>query len=204
MRTIFFLLSFIYFTVFILSCKSNSTRDLYEFLSICQDEFFLDHGVQASEKLIEFEQFLIEEGHLVDVSGKSYIVLLRQLAKKTYFDPPLKKENFNNALLYKNPPNLYQCVETTYGIDSIQLALLPYHHVAEQVAEYLTSDEEVMVQGIFKIYSEQLSSNELEQPYIRETVLLLLYRWYFSSKYDRTLMIPEKSFEDVQTEKEAG
>lgn len=172
------------------SCKEKySDYDLYEFLNICNDEFYLDHGVLASEKLKEFESFLIEEGHLLDNSGKSYKVLLRNLTEKVYFDPPLVKDDFNNALLYKNPKQLYDCVGETFQIDSLRLTELPFYKVIEKVAEYLSKDEEVAIQGLFKIYATELSEEELETPYIKESILIMFYRWYFSSKYDRSIEI---------------
>lgn len=175
------------------NCKTKyNDYDLYEFLNICNDEFYLDLGVNASNKLEAFETFLIQENHLIDRSGKSYKVLLRELVKKTYFDPPLAKDDFNNVLLYKNPKHLYECVGETFQIDSVRLTELHFFEVSEKIANYLSKDKEVAVQGIFEIYANELSEKELEMPYIREIILTMLYRWYFSSKYDRTIHIENK------------
>ena len=184
-----------------MSCNQDlNDDDLYDFLNICNDEFYLDHGVFASEELEDFHFFLIEEGHLYDETGNSLRVLLRDLSKKLYFDPPLKKDDFRNALLYKNPHRLSECVEYNYGIDSIRLAELDFYEVTKKIEEHLSAHEEVKVQDLFSIYAKNLSIEELEKPFIKETVLLLLYRWYFSSKYNRDIPIDFDELEEFQQE----
>lgn len=183
----YFILFLSLFT-FLVSCNDEQD-DVYEFLNICNDEFYLDHGVLASEKMETFQQELIEEGHLLDNSGYALKVLLRHLAKKAYFDPPLKKDDFKNALLYKYPTQLYTCVSKNYNIDSTTLASLPFSKTQEKIANYASSDESIPVQGFFKIYAEELTEEELSKPYIKESILLFLYRWYFQSKYDREIQI---------------
>lgn len=174
----------------IVGCNSNpKENDYYDFLAICMDEFFLDHGVSSSQKLADFEFDLIEEGHLFDDSGKAYKVLLRNLSREIYFAPPLKIDDFNHALLYKNPPQLYQCVDFHFGVDSTALTHLKIFNVQEKIALELSDKEEVLIQDIFSIYHKELDDKDIEQPYIKETVLLLLYRWYFSSKYNREIPV---------------
>lgn len=182
------LLSFILMLFVLLSC-SKQEDDIYEFLNICNDSFYLDYGVEASEKMKEFQQELIDEGHLIDPSGAALKGLLQKLAKKTYFDPPLKKDDFNNALLYKYPTQLYTCVEKHYAVDSTTLVSLPFSKTQEKIAIYASSSEAIPIQGFFKIYAEEMSNKELEKPYIKESILLFLYRWYFQSKYDRQIPI---------------
>lgn len=164
-------------------------NDIYEFLNICNDEFYLDHGILASEEMETFQQELIDEGHLIDDSGYALKVLLRSLAKKTYFDPPLKKDDFNNALLYKYPTHLYTCVMDNYNIDSTKLATLSFSKTQQKIATFASSGNAIPVQGLFEIYATELSDAALTTPYIRESVLLFLYRWYFQSKYDRDIPI---------------
>lgn len=181
---ILFLILFFY----LVSCNDQQD-DIYDFLNICNDEFYLDYGVLASEKMNIFHQELIDEGHLVDDSGHALKVLLRNLAKKTYFDPPLRKDDFNNALLYKYPDQLYGCVTKYYNIDSSSIANLPFTETQEKIAIYASNSESIPVQGFFKIYAEELTDEELSKPYIKESILLFLYRWYFQSKYDREIPI---------------
>ncbi len=167
----------------IVGCNSNpKENDYYDFLAICMDEFFLDHGVNSTEKLEDFEFDLIEEGHLYDPSGKAYKVLLRNLSRDIYFVPPLKIDDFHNALLYKNPPELYRCVDFHYGVDSLALTQLKFFAVQEKIGEELSSKEEVRIQDLFSIYLNELDESDLEKPYSKDTILLLLYRWYFASK----------------------
>lgn len=182
------------------SCSQELQEDdLYDFLNICNDEFYLDHGVLASEELEDFQYFLIDEGHLYDKSGNSLRVLLRELSKKLYFDPPLKKEDFRNALLYKNPQELASCVDYHYNIDSTKIASLPFYDVSQKIEDHLTEHEEVKIQDLFSIYAKNLSVEEFEKPYIKETVLLLLYRWYFSSKYNREIPIDFDELEEYDS-----
>ena len=181
----------IYFLTILTSCN-NEQDDIYEFLNICNDEFYLDYNVLASEQMEVFQQELVEEGHLIDNSGYALKVLLRNLAKKTYFDPPLRKDNFNNALLYKYPDQLYTCVVKNYNIDSTLVAALPFSETQKKIASYASSNDSIPVQGFFKIYAEELTEEELSTPYIKESVLLFLYRWYFQSKYDREIPIEMK------------
>lgn len=172
------------------ACSSNpKENDYYDFLAICMDEFFLDQGVSSNQKLADFEFDLIEEGHLFANSGKAYKVLLRNLSRDIYFPPPLKIDDFNHALLYKNPPQLYQCVDFHFGVDSIALTHLKIFSVQEKLAQELSNKEEVLIQEIFSIYYKELDDEDFEKPYIKETILLLLYRWYFSSKYNREIPV---------------
>jgi hypothetical protein len=171
-------------------CFSNpKENDYYEFLAICMGEFFLDHGVNATEKLEDFEFDLIEEGHLYDNSGKAYKVLLRNLSRDIYFAPPLKIDDFHNTLLYKNPPELYRCVNFHYGVDSLALTQLKFFTIQEKIGEELSSKKEVRIQDLFAIYLNNLDNSDFEKPYIKETILLLLYRWYFASKYNREIPV---------------
>lgn len=192
-----------YFTILlffltILNSCHDEQDDLYEFLNICNDSFYLDFNVSASEEMNTFQQDLIDEGHLIDRSGYALKVLLRELAKKTYFDPPLRKDDFEYALLYKYPNGLYTCVAENYNIDSTELAALPFSETLNKIADYASSDESIPVQGFFKIYAEELSEEELSKPYIKESVLLFLYRWYFQSKYDREIPIDLETNENTK------
>lgn len=183
-RHIFFLIP-----LFIGCSENNNEEDYYSFLSICMDEYFLDKGVSSIQELEQFETSLIAEGHLFDNSGAAYKVLLRNLSKKIYFDPPLKIDDFKHNLLYTNPPELYRCVNFHYGIDSIALTNIKIFSVQEKLAKEFTATDKIKIQDIFTFYLSELDNSDFEKPYIKDTILLLLYRWYFSSKYNRDIPV---------------
>ena len=172
--------------IIIASCAKNKKGDLYDFLAICNNEFYLDFGVNLEDTLIEFEYFLIQEGHLYSNEGKSYKTLLRKLKDETYFSPPLKKDNFSNELLYKNPKELTKCVEETFKVDTLDLTKLPFYILSKEIATTISSKEELAIQELFNIYLK-LPEEEIRFSFVKENLLLLFYRWYFKSKYDRSI-----------------
>jgi hypothetical protein len=193
---------YIFFIPLLFGCSSSTDEeDLYSFLSICMDEYFLDQGVSSSLKLEQFENTLISEEHLFDNSGEAYKVLLRNLSKEIYFSPPLKFDDFNNALLYKNPPELYQCVNYHYGVDSLELTALKIFSVQENLAQKFSKQEEIKIQEIFDFYLSSLNDNDFQKPYIKDTILLLLYRWYFSSKYNRDIPVDFEELPRIENKK---
>ena len=173
---------------FFSSCLTDKKYDLYEFLSICQHEFYLDYGIHLSDTLQEFEVQLIDEGHLSSSSNDSYKSLLAQLKKEIYFRTPLKKDNFNHDLLYKNPTELVYCAAETFTIDTSEFQMLPYYQLAENISNTFITEESVAIQELFNFYL-QLPKEEIQYPFVKENLLLLFYRWYFSSKYNRSIPI---------------
>lgn len=172
-------------------CTTDSLteKDIYALLSVCQNEFYFEQGVDLEEVLTAFEKELIEEGHLLDPTGKSFRILFRDLHQEIYFSPPLKKDDFVAAALYENPADLMICVENTFNIDTTQILNLPYTKFTQKLSEYLTENESVSVQRLFHFYGHDLQAEDFEMPFIRESVLLFLYRWYFNSKYNRDIPI---------------
>jgi hypothetical protein len=53
----------------------------------------------------------------------------------------------------------------------------------------MLSSEEVPIQEIFTIYANEIETTEYEMPFVKDALLLFLYRWYFTSKYDRSIPI---------------
>lgn len=178
--------------ILLLNCcasDSLSDKDMYALLSVCQNEFYLQKGVDLEEILTAFEKELIEEGHLLDATGKSFRILFRDLHQEIYFSPPLKKDDFVAAALYENPADLIICAANTFNVDSMLILNLPYTKFTQKINEYLTENENVSVQRLFHFYGHDLQADDFEMPFIRESVLLFLYRWYFNSKYNRDIPI---------------
>jgi len=174
----------------LLGCKNENEKEtIYGLLQVCHDEYYLDFGVSASEHLADFESYLIQQGHLYEKSPEAYKVLFRKLAKEIYFAPPLPKDDFNNALLYKNPDNIIECMSETFQIDSTQFINLSYYKASKKIQSLMLSSEEVPIQEIFTIYANDIEINEYEMPFVKDALLLFLYRWYFTSKYDRSISI---------------
>ena len=182
--------SFIFVVFLLCACENESeTEKLYSLLQVCHDEFYLDYGVKASDSLRAFESHLIEQKLLFNNSPTAYKTLFRKLSKELYFKPPLPMDNFNNALLYRNPEDLFECMEETFHIDSSAFIHLSYYKASKQIREVMLESEEVPVQSIFEIYASQINEEEYAMPYVKDALLLFLYRWYFTSKYDRSIPI---------------
>ena len=180
-------LKLFFLSLIIFSCNDKKESEIYELLSVCNDEFYLDYRIKASDELMDFENELIQEGHLVNNEPKSYIVLFRKLKKDLYFSPPLKKENFKNALLYKNPENLFECMESTFKIDSLMLTKLAFTSFTDGLANLMSQEEEINVRLIFDYYASNLNDELLKHSYVKNSILQFLYKWYFMSKYNREI-----------------
>lgn len=175
-------------------CSNHSEQDTYDLLSVCLEDFYLDQGSDLNEELIAFEKALYDEEHLHERSGYGYLVLLRKLVKETYFSPPLKIEDFESSLLYENPENIFDCANKNFGLDSLTVAELNIFSVSQEISE-IVEKEEFSIQSVFDAYANKLTAEEMEQPYVKQTILLLFYRWYFTSKYNREIPIDLKSDE---------
>lgn len=185
-----FVLAFMIGCFLFTSCSYTKKEDLYEFLAICNHEFYFDFGVHIQDTLSEFETLLIEEGHLISPSGESYKSLLASLKKDIYFNPPLKKDNFNNVMLYKNPEALIVCAQETFNVDSVKFYQLPFYTLSSEISNTFTTKETLAIQDLFNFYLK-LPKEEFEYPFVKENILLLFYRWYFRSKYDRSIPLTE-------------
>lgn len=180
-----------FLSLIVFSCNDKKESEIYELLSVCNDEFYLDYGIIASDELMDFENELIQEGHLVNNEPKSYIVLFRKLKKELYFSPPLKKENFKNALLYENPKNLFECMESTFRVDSLSLSNLAFTSFTDGLANLMSTEEEINVRLIFDYYANNLDENLLQYSYVKYSTLHFLYKWYFMSKYNREIPLDD-------------
>jgi len=172
------------------SCNSNDDQDQqYDFLLTCYENYYLNYDIEITPALDDFEQELIAEGHLKDDSGRSYKELLNYLKENNYFKTPLKKIDFENEILYKTPSNIAKCGISVFGLDSTNIAQTAYFKAERKIAETLENNEEISVNFIFDVYSKELSNENLEKPFVKQSILVFFYRWYFQSKYDRDIPI---------------
>jgi len=173
------------------SHKAVSDKEIYSLLEICYEDYYLNYDVEVTPLLNEFELLLLNEGHLFDTTGKAYQSLFDTLLVNDYFNLPLKMENFNSVLLYKNPSDIMACATTTFSLDSMAIMELNFSKVMQEINHKIMQEEEVSIHFFFDLYKRRLSEDEIRKPYIKQSVLLLLYRWYFKSKYDRVIQIKE-------------
>ncbi|HLW29801.1 MAG TPA: hypothetical protein VKX29_03015 [Brumimicrobium sp.] len=183
------------FTLLLLGCKINKEAndfETYTFLNICFEDYYLNFDIEISPLLNNFEILLIEEGHLSDSSGKAYKALFDSLQKTDYFKPPLRMENFNNSLLYKNPTNVMDCAVRVFSLDSAQILNTNFSKVTQEINSEVSENKDVSIHYFFNLYRNKLTNEELRMPYVKQSIQLLLYRWYFKSKYDREIQIKMK------------
>lgn len=186
-----FLSVFFLFSILIACQSSKEVKDqeIYTYLQVCFEDYYLNYDVEITPILDEFEILLLMEGHLSDTTGAAYKTLFDSLVVSDYFKPPLKKEDFDNTVLYKNPSNIIGCAESLFGIDSIQVTSTNYSKVARKINQKIEKGQDISIHYFFDLYKRELSNEELRAPYVKQSVLLLLYRWYFKSKYDRDMKI---------------
>jgi hypothetical protein len=166
------------------SCQKDNDEN-QELLLICFNEFYLNSGINAVDTLNVFEQELIKEGHLKSKDGNSYLLLLTFLRDSIYFKPLLTKKSFDNNMLYTNPTNLMECVQENYGVDTSEISDMPYYHCTNEIKKMILVEETIPIQSIFGLYVEHLNQAELTKPFVRISLLHLLYKWYYASKYNR-------------------
>lgn len=171
--------------------EKNDEFELYDLLLVCYNDFYESKGISASDTLQVFEDFLIQEGHLKDNSGASYRELLYFLKSATYFNPPLKKIDFTNTLLYDNPNNLLYCVHYNFNVDSTDFMTLSYYKCTEKIAKTIEEKESIDIHDMFDAYLSFLDEETIKQPFVKESLLQFFYRWYFTSKYNRDIPIPQ-------------
>ena len=178
-----FVLFFILFTL--VGCQSNKTPDVnevYSFLESCYEDEFENYNIKVTPLLNQFEIQLLKEGHLSDTTGAAYKKLFKVLDTSNYFAPPLHTKDFNKVLLYKNPSNVLNCAVNVYSIDSTTIANTHFAKIEREIHQKVTSEEEVSIHYFFHIYTSKLSKEEIRKPYIKQNILLLLYRWYYISQ----------------------
>lgn len=180
-RILLFIIPFLFVT----SCSQDEKakeEEIYTFLNICFEDYYKNYDIEISEELRLFEKHLIKEGHLLDSTGYSYKMLLKSLKRNTYFEAPLTFDDFEEAMLYKNPSSLINCASVVFKVDSTSVSNTHFSKVTEDLSNELSTKETVSIQYFFDIYNTQLSEEELQMPYIKQSLQLLLYRWYFKSK----------------------
>lgn len=161
--------------------KELTEDEVYEFLELCFEDYYLNYDVEITEELNKFEKQLTRELRLKDTTGRSYKRLLKDLEENSYFEAPFNTANFNEVILFKNPTQLLECMENSYGIDSIQVSNTRFYKVQGKILEVMTENDEVSIQYFFNTYRNRLSPEEIKKPYVKQTILSLLYRWYYQS-----------------------
>jgi hypothetical protein len=152
---------------------------------VCYEDYYLNFDVNISEELYLFENHLISEGHLEDTSGDSYKNLLLKLSQKTYFEKPLEFDNFNKTILYKVPNDLMGCSQSIFGIDSSLVKNTPYFKAQKKIRDELKLESEISINKVFKFNSDYVPSKAMTAPFVKQSILQLLYKWYFKSKNQR-------------------
>ncbi len=177
---------FLFFVLFILaSCQSNKapdTDEIYSFLELCYEDEFENYDIKVTTLLNQFEIQLLNEGHLSDTTGAAYKKLFNRLDTSNYFTPPLHTQDFNKVLLYKNPTNVLNCAVNVYSLDSTTIANTHFAKIEQEIHQKVTNEKEVSIHYFFHIYKSKLSNEEMRKPYIKQNILLLLYRWYYISQ----------------------
>lgn len=196
MHKIYFILSTLFLLAACQATKKGNDIEIYSYLKICFEDYYLNHDVEVTPLLDKFELLLLEEGHLSDTSGKAYKSLFDTLEKKDYFSPPLKMEDFNNILLYKNPSNIINCATGVFSLDSAQVINTNFSQIASEINEKISNEQEVSIHYFFDLYRHKLTDEEIRMPYIKQSIQLMLYRWYFKSKYDREIQLKTENMED--------
>lgn len=189
------LYSILILTILLSSCQTseeNMDQETYTYLQVCFEDYYLNYDVEITPLLNDFEQLLVKEGHLKDTTGKAYKSLFYKLQKSNYFEGPMNKEEFNDVVLYKNPSKLIQCAERIFKIDSIQLASTNFAKVTRKINAELMEKEEVSIHYLFEAYKRGLDANEIKAPYVKQSIQILLYRWYYKSKFDPSINENEK------------
>lgn len=171
----------------VLAACAAEEENIYDYIEICQNDFYQQYGISATDTLNQFEQRLIQEGLLKDASYSSYKELLHTLSSEVYFDAYPFEIKSNAPLLTLNPDRLDVCLERNYGIDSTALTQLPYYELQIDLQAYYSSSENLHVSGIFQRYLKHINAEEFQHPFIRLELQKLLYRWYFESKQQKAL-----------------
>lgn len=182
---------FIILTTIKCSDEQTSEREIYEYLEICFEDYYLNYNVEVTKELTEFEKHLLKEGHLTDTTGKAYKILLEKLSKDIYFSPPLRYDAFDNSVLYKVPGDIKECASSIFGIDTNLVKKTEYFKAQEKIRLDLKINEEVSIGNVFKYNNEHISTDLIKAPFVKQSIQQLLYRWYFKSKYDREIPIED-------------
>lgn len=166
------------------ACTSEK-EEVYDFVEICQNNYYEGYGINAADTLLAFEKDLIAHHLLKDASYSAYQDLLEELSSEVYFDSYPIHISQNAPLLTLNPQNLQGCLEESFDVDSLSLTRTAYYALQSDLNLYYTSSENIHISGVFDRYLKHLDAQEFEHPFIRLEVLKLLYRWYFESEQQK-------------------
>lgn len=161
--------------------KKLSDEEIYSFLEICLEDYYQNYDIELLEALNQFEQHLIQSGKLRDSSGKSYKELLIHLDEYGYFQGDLSFSKFNNVILFQNPSDIISCGIQIFSLDSTEIVNTHFGEISHEIQKTLEKTENMSINFFFRIYYRSLDEEEFELPYIKPTIQLLLYRWYYQS-----------------------
>lgn len=164
------------------SDKNLNDNDIYLLLQSCYQDYYRNYNLEVTPLLDQFEIQLMKEGRLSDTTGAAYKSLFGHLDSTNYFIPPLHTNGFNKILLYKNPPHILNCATTVFSLDSMVVANTHFARIENEIHKTVTSKSEISIHYFFNIYQKDLSNDEIRLPYIKQNILMLLYRWYFISQ----------------------
>lgn len=164
------------------SDKNLSDNDIYPFLQSCYEDYYRNYDIEVTDVLNQFELQLMDEGRLSDTTGAAYKTLLRSLDTTNYFTLPLHTEDFNKILLYKNPNDILNCAVNVFLLDSANISNTHFAKIEKEIHQKVTGEEDISIHYFFQVYQTKLSNDEIRRPYIKQNILLLLYRWYIISQ----------------------
>lgn len=189
MHNIFYISIFI----FLFSCKQkeNKTELVYDYLEECNQNYYLNKGLDFQQEIEAFATLLEEEKQLENNNSESLNKLLLQIVEKSKFP----KKQFieipeDHQILQQPPQDLFHCLSDYYAVDSLILSKTTYFELEEAVFKYISSTSEPKANRIFKIYSEYLSAETFEIDFIRHITLAQLFRWYYVCKYENISKYP--------------
>lgn len=167
------------------ACQSSnqlSNDDIYEFLQECFNSYYDEFNIKITPELNKFELFMIKENQLKDTTGSAYKKLFKKLDETTYFPESHQKKIYNKVILLKTPSNIITCATHVYAIDSQRIKALPFARLQSEMQPHLTENDAISLHYFFKTYAYDIKLEEYRKPYIKQTLLLFLYRWYYQSQ----------------------
>src|SRR5690554_7329688 len=99
-------ISFLTSALLLFSCQStkeSNDKEVYSYLELCFEDYYLNYDVEVTPLLNQFELHLLEEGHLSDTTGQAYKALFSSLDSTDYFNPPLKRSEEHTSELQSRP-----------------------------------------------------------------------------------------------------
>lgn len=183
MRYTFFLISLL----FLLSCTSSEDENLvYTYLNECNENYFENKGISASQELEAFYSMLVEENQLDSKKFESLSALLSELASNSIFPATQNIEIPSDHQFIQQPPQqLYTCVNDLYGIDSLAFTQTAYYKLENEILNYISTTSSPKINEIWKIYTSNLTQENYAIDFYRNNILMQLFRWYYVCKYEK-------------------